>query len=445
MNTKRIVVGSLTAVAFLALARWDWTRISALAAGAEPVSPILAEFDFDPGEPQLTVPVELGMNRYRLGLATRESSSFGKPFANTLPRLPAEVDVSDDSIFASRMAPRASLGGIAVRFPRSSVLCELSPIGNERFSQCDAVVGLDVLVQHIVQIDFDDRKIRFLRAIPEAPGDRFEIVSLHKRPRLCAVTVKAQCCSEPADEFSVELESPDAIYLRSSVCRRLFDNGELRWPHDESTFDVTRVPFCCVGTASSFTLGRFRTNDVRAVVHRDNVIGMGYLSRYVVTFDFPNGAMYLRPGKQFDREDGYDASGLFARMRDDGLVVGDCRFQSPAYEAGLQEQDVILDVDGQPVNLKNQSSFRKKILQQGSTVHVHFKRGGLDRNVEMKLPVIHRKVIDKNKPIPGTRAGDKIPDFEPRSAPSELLEIEQTDEPQNASRGHTLTRRGAGA
>jgi hypothetical protein len=296
-------------------------------------------------------------------------------------------------------------------------------------------------VQHVVQIDFDQGKIRFLRKIPEDAGEQFEIISLRKRPRLCAVTVRAQCCSEPAAEFSVELECPDAIYLRSAAFHGLLKKGELRWPHIESTFDTSEAPISFVGTAKTFKLGRFETNDVRAVAHLDNVIGLGYLSRFVVTFDFPNGAMYLRPGKQFERVDDYDGSGLHATMTDKALRVVFCTPKGPAHRAGVTREDTIVEINGQPVNRKNQAEFRRRIREPGAKLQVHFKRDGEDHHVELELPAIPRGDPGDADPTQGDFSHDDIPDYPPRRAPSALEEIGHRNEPQNAGHNGPLKKR----
>lgn len=434
MKMKMIVLAGIAMTIFPVPARWGNSLDCCHAVAADPRSPVIVEFDFDPGEPQLTIPFQLGNGQYRFGLATRGYPSFRRAFAETLPRLPPEADAPDLPTVGVRQAPLIRLGPMTIRFPNPFVVCELSNLGNTDFSQCDAIAGLDVLVQHIVQIDFDERKIRFLRTLPDKPGDRFEITSLQRRPRLRAVTVQAQCGSGLPEEFSVELERPDAIYLSSATCLRLLDNGELWRLHEESTFDSSPLPTAVVATASSFALGRFETKDVRAVIERDNIIGVGYLSRYLVTFDFPRGAMYLRPGKEFDRKDAYDASGLFATMKDDALEVESCEIDSAADKAGLREHDTIIAVDGHPVNRMNQSSFRKSIRQRGRTVRVHLKRDGVDHNVEMNLPSYSpRKAGSKLHPIDLERARQRVPQFTPRHAPSELQEVE-TDEPQNARR-----------
>lgn len=429
--TRNVTIGILAAGILGGLMRTDCPNARIVFA-SERESKIIAEFVFEPGEPQLTIPFRLGNGDYRFGLATSKGTLFGKSFADRLPRLPSEIDQSELSDVGHRLAPAVSVGSMTLRFPHSFVACNLLTTSDQFFSQCDAIAGLEILSQHIVQIDFDERTIRFLQTVPDNPGDRFEISSLQRKPRLRAVIVKGQFSGEPTGDFFIELESPDTIYIRSATYIKLLENGKIRQPHIESTFDTTSAPLCLVGTLNSFTVGRFTIENLRAIPHHDNVIGVGFLSRFVVTFDFPRGIMYLRPGKQFGRPEGYDVSGLFATMQDDSLEVSSCDFRSPAYKAGLQEQDAIIDVNGQPVNRRHQSSFRNQILLQGHTLQVHFKRDGVNHNVELKLPEIPRKSNDPASSIPRARFLDKVPLFSPRSPPSELSEIEEPSSPQNA-------------
>ena len=432
---RRLIVGI---VAYLVLLPSDRSSICGRAVGAQPESPILAEFEFDPGEQVLRVPVSVGTDQYRFGLATANCSFFGKAFANKLARLPAELDFTDDPdenyrSFVFRSAPRASIGPLMVHFPRPYVTCgHLASFGGH-FLRADGVIGLDVLIQQIVQIDFDNGKIRFLRSVPKDAGDRFEITSLQKRPRARAVTIKAQCGDGAAEDFYVDLENPDEISIRSPVYCRLFETKQLRRVHDESTFGNFRFGLCRVGIASSFSMGRFRTMNVRTIVNGDNIIGLEYLSRYTVTFDFPSGFMYMRPGKQFDRAAGIDVSGLYAKWMRNSLVVSHCETGSPAEEAGLQEYDVILAVDGQPVCPESQSTFRRQIRQEGRTLRIHFKRGELHQNANLKLQAVPGRIIDEIDLKSNSSASDVIFNFPPRDEPPELWELPEPDEPQTAA------------
>jgi len=408
------------------------THAANRALGAEPDPRVLAEFDFDAGGQVLELPVVIGMDRYRFGLTTSKSGIFGRQFLNKLARLPAEIDEPDrpdrdDGNFSFRSAPEASMGGMKLRFPNNWVRCGRFGWYGGHFIPMDGLIGLEILAQYIMQIDFDNGKIRFLRSLPDDPGARFEITSLQRRPRLRMLTVKAQCGNEPPEEFNVNLEYPGEISLRPSFFRRLFETEQLCRRHREATFGTRLAPFDYVGIASSFNLGPFRSVSLRTGAWVDNEIGLEYLSRYTVTFDFPHGFMYLRPGKQFDRACGIDVSGLYAEWGPNGLEVSDCWPGTPAVAARLRSNDVILEVDGQPVSRETQSTFWRQMRKEGTTLQIVFKRGEQRLSTNIKLEALPGQ-IDDEKYRAFSRSYN-VPEIRIQGEPSELPELEESVEP----------------
>ncbi|MEI9889111.1 MAG: aspartyl protease family protein [Rhizomicrobium sp.] len=79
-------------------------------------------------------------------------------------------------------------------------------------------------------------------------------------------------------------------------------------------------------------------------------IGGGILKRFVVTFDYGNKVMYLKPlaGPIADL-DTYDRAGTWFNIEPQGFKVVAVTPGSPADAAGLKEGDVIAAIDGKPV------------------------------------------------------------------------------------------------
>ena len=99
------------------------------------------------------------------------------------------------------------------------------------------------------------------------------------------------------------------------------------------------------GRLSNFTLGGIDHPDL--VVDEEqifNVIGLGILSRHVVTFDFPGMKMYLQKGQSFARRDELDMSGLRLWRIGDRITVHSVDDGSPASTAGLKPEDVVLRI-----------------------------------------------------------------------------------------------------
>jgi hypothetical protein len=422
MKRTRLAVAVLVG-AYLAGPSRDGIGTDGGVLAAEPDASVLGDCEFDPADAIIKVPVMAGREAYRCGLATSRTSMFHTSLATKFQR-DDNFPEQPGAFLVMRIAPPTTIGGMKVEFPLGIIFCgKLGHVGGY-WSHTDGLIGLDVLAHHIVEFDFDEGRVRFLRAVPEAAGERFDIASLQKRPRLCAVTVKAKFCDEPAEDFYVELEEPDTIQIRSPDNNRLLEQGAIRQLHVEPTLGLcgARPHGSLAGTAASFSIGGFQKSDVRVVAGNANVIGTGFLSRFVVTFDFPRGFMYLRPGKQFDRHDRHDLSGLSLGWSKQSVVVYAVQPGSPGTAAGVLAGDRIVDVDGKPVNLESRATLWRQLRQEGSTLSLRLKREGATVTVDLKLRAFPEMPILK---------GDYVPNYPARAEPSELPELIKAGEPEN--------------
>jgi C-terminal processing protease CtpA/Prc len=82
---------------------------------------------------------------------------------------------------------------------------------------------------------------------------------------------------------------------------------------------------------------------------RECLLGMGCLSRFRVTFDLPNGRLYLARGDRFNVPDRLERVGLFLLRRKGHTVIGVVRKGSAAEEAGVHADDELIAVDDDTV------------------------------------------------------------------------------------------------
>jgi len=68
-----------------------------------------------------------------------------------------------------------------------------------------------------------------------------------------------------------------------------------------------------------------------------------------------------------------------------GIVVGDVTPKSPAHEGGIQRGDIILAVNGKPVNDSNQLRMDISMMQPGSNVKLTVLRNGSEKQMSLKL------------------------------------------------------------
>ncbi|HVW94498.1 MAG TPA: aspartyl protease family protein [Mucilaginibacter sp.] len=111
-------------------------------------------------------------------------------------------------------------------------------------------------------------------------------------------------------------------------------------------------------------LARFKIKDVitsfpqgdqfkRLSVKRDGNLGIGILKRFEIVIDYPDSAIYLKPGPNFSRPFEHDMSGMEYYTAGDDLnriVISRVEPGSPADEIGLEKDDEILAINLKPVN-----------------------------------------------------------------------------------------------
>ncbi len=65
--------------------------------------------------------------------------------------------------------------------------------------------------------------------------------------------------------------------------------------------------------------------------------------------------------------------------------MGDVKPNTPAEKAGLKKGDVILEINGQPVNSQNDLTLRVSQSDPGSLIKLKISRDGKIQNVDVKL------------------------------------------------------------
>ncbi|MGB7434792.1 MAG: DegQ family serine endoprotease [Candidatus Acidiferrum sp.] len=80
-----------------------------------------------------------------------------------------------------------------------------------------------------------------------------------------------------------------------------------------------------------------------------------------------------------------DMAKAFGLTHGGGALVGDVTPNSPAAKAGVQRGDIVLDLDGQPVNGSQDLSVRIAQMAPGTVGHLKFFRSGQQKDVDVTL------------------------------------------------------------
>ena len=160
---------------------------------------------------------------------------------------------------------------------------------------------------------------------------------------------------------------------------------------------VGGMRFSAISRLESFALGPHviygpivglseSTDGVFASTNLAGNIGGGILRRFTVTFDYESKEMYLEPNANFADRDRFDRSGLVSMREDGALRVLRVEPGSPAWKAGLREDDEILAVNGRSAGKWDELLLADTLMgEPGKLVSVRYRRGSTVESVKFRL------------------------------------------------------------
>jgi membrane-associated protease RseP (regulator of RpoE activity) len=117
-------------------------------------------------------------------------------------------------------------------------------------------------------------------------------------------------------------------------------------------------------------------------------IGGGILKRFVVTFDYANHTMYLKPIPAPVADlDTYDRAGMWINAAAGGMRVMDVTANGPAAQAGIRIGDLVTQVNGKPAASIPVYELRRMLRDEspGTVVRFTIKRGEQMRQIPITL------------------------------------------------------------
>ena len=352
-------------------------------------NPLRGEFTIGKDGRLIVLPVTLNKREVRFLLDTGASrsavdSSFkgelGQSRGQNLLQTPSGRKLAETFDW-----PDARLGNQVFRSALPILSIDLDPLRRATNEKIYGVIGMDVLGPCRVQIDFDRGLIRFLEGLPD------EREELGAKVRL-----------ELADDGSpfiagyVGRETPEYFLIDTgaqgnSLTAASFDallaSGAIRAGNDFTSMTIAGELQGERGRLGGLTVGPFTHRGIRVARVNVSSLGLRYLSRFLVTFDFPGQALYLQKGPIYQRPEPQATSGLMINWTRDGKpIVASVRRGGPAESAGIQADDVLTRVENRRVEDYDQFSLRQLLTSQaGRRVSLVIQRGKRELKAELVL------------------------------------------------------------
>jgi hypothetical protein len=326
----------------------SWICLPALGADLKPRQ-VITEFEVAPDGDFLRVPVTIGQKEYRFlvstGLVTTTiDQSLQAQF--DLPKIKVEIRGKRGGQVRDRFGGlRASLGNIPLEFPGGVETGNYTSLRDRLDVECDGELGMDVLQRYIVQIDFDEGILRLLTSLPSSPGEALRITPLGGENG--APTIPAIIPGLPTEKFIVSTaRAGNAIEIRSELIAQLQEKKLVRLFDKQKGITRSGSLVYETGRLEAVQVGKTTHEGLLVNSAEQNGIGLSFLARYIVTFDFPRNKVYLKKGKNFDAPESQLNLWEVGVSRDEEqVVIREVGGYGPAHRLGLRAGDVVESIN----------------------------------------------------------------------------------------------------
>lgn len=345
---------------------------------------ILAEFPIFPDGDVLLLPVQFEGKRYQFLLDTGSTNTiYDSTFRARLgdPIGKRSIETANRSIqLAIYQAPEASVGRMPLRMKQPVICADLKLVREVSGHQIMGVIGLDFLRQYCIRIDFDASKLEFLDSREAEPGTLIPLA--YRR----YYQIKASFAGQE-EQFMIDTGKGgyESGTLDAKLCDHLMREKKIEKVSKGYYVSASGISEDQKLAINIFCLGPFKHHRLYFGSSPRNILGLAYLSRYIVTFDFPKQTMYLKKGKRFDQPDARDQSGLHMLRIDGQTVVKIVDPGSPAARAGIEPEDILLKLDNLCADKTRIHVLRQRLARENETVRLRLRHGDVERELDLKL------------------------------------------------------------
>ena len=286
--------------------------------------------------------------------------------------------------------PELNIGPLRLKDAGSVVCTDLSALNALLDRPIAGVLGNNLWRKLVVQIDFDAGQLRFLTPDDLPHPEWGSVVPLESAqgpdgPDNAMAYVRLNVAGSEG-LFIVDTGDNGTASLTSAGFDYILENTKLAVllrPEETAggTFDARkfRIP--------TFTFADQHYKDLIFTETKGwaGALGVRFLSRHLVTIDFPHARLFLKPGKDINRPDPCDMSGIALRRsakQTTAIIIP----STPANQAGMHTGDALIEVNGKPADSYTlhelQALFWSKAGQQ---INIKFLRDGKTQSATFKL------------------------------------------------------------
>lgn len=380
----------------------------------KPVIPA-RNYRFASGTSSLGIPFQLSSNFVYVQLRLNNSRPLWFLFSTAstsvidtriAKELGLRVQGKEKSTSTGKSIGTGSIPGVSLALPgvttlnQTVALLPLEFISSIMGQPVAGLIGYDFISQFVIEVDYAARKMNVYAPATyrySGSGEILPIKFIDKRP---FVGVKITMEGREAVEGAVELETANSGVL---VVQRSFAEAH-QLLKSVKGFRLGNVggeggsmSRTLQGRVKNIQLGSLSINNPivtfwqaeagKDATSGDGQIGGEALRRFRLILDYSRQRIILEPNKHLVEPVETDMSGFELVAEGEGLktlTINEVLANSPATEAGLQEEDELVAIDGRPVTEFSLEQIRQMLKQEGKDYVLKLKRGSQALQVKLK-------------------------------------------------------------
>ncbi len=325
---------------------------------------VLAEFKIARNGDPILLPVTFKEKEYLFMLDTGSSHTvFDSSFRHELGEVKdiKKGLTSGSPILAEFFnAPNAFLGPFDLKESGDIACLDLNIFKSVLGKNVSGLIGMSFLRKYVIRIDFDKGTLSFLQPMQEQHPD-WGIELVMEYDSLGWPQITGLVLDDIKVDFVIDTGANSTGGLVSDIFEKTLSENKLK---------TSEILFATASGVirkremriKSLSVGLLNYTDIIFGEANMSHLGLSFLSRHIVTFDFPNSRMYLKKGKGFKKNDQSDMSGLHLLRISDKTVVYSVDEDSPAQKSGITANDIILRVGDKDANAYDILDLRRLLM-----------------------------------------------------------------------------------
>jgi len=325
---------------------------------------VLAEFQIAGNGNPILIPVTVKDKEYLFMLDTGSSHTvFDTSFRHELGEVKSVKKglTSGSPILAELFnAPKALLGPLDLKECGEVACLDLNIFKAVLGKNVSGLIGMNFLRKYVVRIDFDKGTLSFLQPMKQRHPDWGMELAM-EYDSLGWPQIKGLVLDNIDVDFVIDTGANSTGGLVSDTFEKAISENKLK---------TSEILFATASgvirkremRVKSLSIGFLNYANLIFGEANWSHLGLSFLSRHTVTFDFPNDRMYLKKGKGFKKNDETDMSSLHLLRISEKTVVYSVDEDSPAQKAGIMANDIILRIGDKDANTYDILELRRLLM-----------------------------------------------------------------------------------